>query len=566
MTYFRQPKKPNNSRKSLDGFITRPTTDGVSAKRDVQSRFRTAYTPESMVEKPRSSDNFSAVSTRQAVNPLNDYREPANSDAVKRLKPESITTIQEKNKHSKRSRSARKSKDGRSKQGNFKKASKAFAVVLIALVIGIGSLFGYGYIKARNIFKGDGEGAAALQQNVDPAKLNGEGDGRVNILLVGKGGPGHEAPDLTDTLLLASIDPVQNEAALVSIPRDLYVKDDNGYSTKINAVYSYAKQARLAKGDGSESEQQAAEDAGLSAVKATVSDVLGIPVHYYIMVDFTAFKDAINTVGGITVDVKEPLYDSSMAWLLGGNPLVAGQGLQTFDGERALLYARSRKGSARGDFDRTARQQEVIVALQKKVLTLGTFSNPFKVVELLNNLGSHVRTDLNGLDEIKRLYEIGQSIGSDRIANVGLADPPNILVVTDNIDGQSVVVPSEGLYQYDEIRSFIRNNLRDAFLKSEDARVLILNGTSTSGLATATKKELLSYGYNVIGVDNAPTTNYTNNIMIDLTNGEKRYTKSYLEKRLGLSSTTSLPEGVPGLEKADFVIILGTDEVNKTTN
>jgi hypothetical protein len=251
---------------------------------------------------------------------------------------------------------------------------------------------------------------------------------------------------------------------------------------------------------------------------------------------------------------------------LGGNPLVADEGLQTFDGERALLYARSRKGSARGDFDRTERQRQIIVALQQKVLSVGTFANPFKVVDLLGNLGDRVRTDLNGLDEIKRLYEIGQQISSDKIVSVGLADPPNVLVVTDNIGGQSVVVPVEGLFQYEDIRSYIRNTIRDPYLKMENARVLILNGTTTAGLATATMDELKSYGYNVVGVDNAPTSNYVQNVLIDNTNGEMRYTKSYIEKRLGLTATTQLPIDVPGIEEADFVIILGTDEVIKTTN
>lgn len=127
-------------------------------------------------------------------------------------------------------------------------------------------------------------------------------------------------------------------------------------------------------------------------------------------------------------------------------------------------------------------------------------------------------------------------------------------------------MPSEGLYQYEKIHSYIRNNLRDAYLKSEDARVIILNGTSTAGLATATSEELKSYGYNVIGVDNAPTSNYVENQLIDLTNGEKKYTKSYLEKRLGLASTTQTPEGIPDITQADFVIILGTNEIIKTTN
>ncbi len=573
MTYFRQPKRNRNTRKSIDGFI--PRNQPIQSGGDVKRQFRRTYNPgtrsslgqTSLDGMRQSREGF--VSRKQAVS-FNQDPEAVVSSEISEVfsNSQSSDDVANENGPNKRRFFKKKQKpsSSKNKRFSFKKASRAFAVLMVAVVVGLASIFGYGYIKTRNIFKGNGDGAAALQQNVDPSRLNGEGDGRVNILMLGKGGPGETAADLTDTLLLASIDPIQNEASLVSVPRDMYVQDSNGYATKINAVYSGAKQARLSNGDDSDSDIQAAEDAGLSAVKQSVSEVLGIPVHYYVMVDFKAFEEAINTVGGVTVDVKEPLYDQSVAWLLGGNPLVADKGLQTMDGKRALLYARSRKGSARGDFDRTERQRELIVALQAKVLSAGTYSNPFKVVELLGNFGDHVRTDLNGLDEIKRLYEISQKIGSDKIGSIGLADPPNVLVGTDNINGQSVVVPTAGLYQYDEIHSYIRNNLRDAFLKSEDARVIILNGTSIAGLATATSEELKSYGYNVVSVDNAPTQNYVQNQLIDLSDGNKRYTKSYIEKRLGLQSTTQAPAGIPDNTQADFVIILGTNEASKTTN
>ena len=79
-------------------------------------------------------------------------------------------------------------------------------------------------------------------------------------------------------------------------------------------------------------------------------------------------------------------------------------------------------------------------------------------------------------------------------------------------------------------------------------------------------EELKSYGYNVVGVDNAPTANYVQNQLIDLTNGQNKYTKSYLERRLKLTSTTQAPEGIADSTEADFVIILGTDEITTTSN
>lgn len=439
----------------------------------------------------------------------------------------------------------------------FRKIARSFAVILVALVVAVGSLFGYAAIKSGQVFRGNGEGAAALDRNVDPTRLNGEGDGRVNILLLGKGGAGETAPDLTDTLMLVSIDPVSNEAALLSVPRDLYVRVD-GASSKINAVYSNAKQNSLYNDDS----EDVAEDKGLDAIKETVSDVIGLPIHYYVMVNFKAFEDAINAVGGITIDVKEPLVDYSMAWLNNWNPVLAEQGIQIFDGKRALYYARSRYGSS--DFARSERQREILIALQQKIMSAGTFSNPIKVVELLNAFGNNVRTDLNGVNEVQRLYEIGKNISGDRVVSVGLTDDP-VLVVTDAVGDQSIVRPIAGLYEYDDIRSFVRNTLRDAFLKQENSRIVILNGTDVAGLATAKQIELKSYGYNVVSVDNAPTGDYTRSRLIKL-NTEHRYTESYLSRRIGLTAEETVIEGLPTLETADFVIIVGSDEASQSQN
>lgn len=555
----------------VDGFLPR---DHQAKQNDLRRRFRQNYSPATMRTEgqgfqraerrpdPRLQDTLRHTSFDEKPRAWDKQEAPSEAHLpVFDLNLDETGTVQKK----RRWFGLRRSKKEKKHRSIVSRIARSAGVVAIVIFVSLGSILGYGYLKTQQIFKGNGEGAAALEANVDPSRLNGEGDGRVNILLLGKGGPGHEAPDLTDTILLASIDPVQNEAALLSVPRDMYVKDPRGNSSKINAVYSNAKQYKLSTSGDSDADKEAAESAGLKAVKQTVSDILGVPVHYYVMVDFTAFKESIDTVGGITIDVKEPLYDATMAWMNGGKALIADEGLQTFDGNRALMYARSRYGSARGDFDRSERQREVIFALQQKVLTLGTFSNPFKVVELLNTLGDNVRTDLNGTGELKRLYEISQQISSDKFVSVGLADQPNVLVTTDSVANQSVVVPVAGLYQYEDIRSYVRNTLRDAFLRQENARIIILNGTDTAGLATFREKELKSYGYNVVDVDNAPTADYVQTKLIDLSGGTKPYTLSYLEKRLTVSAETATIAGLPTAETADFVIILGSNEVNEAS-
>lgn len=448
----------------------------------------------------------------------------------------------------------RKKKKHRSRR---QKILRSFAGVLLFVMLVGGFLVGKGYLKFNQIFKGGG-GAAALEDNVDPTKLNGEGDGRVNVLLLGKGGEGHEAPDLTDTILIASIDPVQKKAALLSIPRDLWVSTNSGGSSKINSVYANAKYSAQNKNKS----DQEAEDAGLSAIQSVVSEKMGIPIHYQIIVDFSGFKQAIDTVGGIDINVQEDnavyevLFDHSVRrqYVL---DVKAGQ--QHFDGTRALFYSRSRKTSSRGDFDRTERQRLVMIALKEKILSAGTFANPVKVSGLIDNFGDHVKANLT-IGEVMRIYEIGKSINSQDIASVGLADPPNNYVVTDNVNGQSIVRPRAGLTDFSEIQNYVRNALRDGYLTKEDARVAVYNGTTTPGLALKKSIELKSFGYTIGTVANAPTANYAKTVIVDLTNGQNKYTRNYLEKRYGVTAVTTIPDGGIPAGDNDFVIIVGSDQ------
>ncbi len=426
--------------------------------------------------------------------------------------------------------------------------------VVMLLMVG-GFLFGKGFLKARSIFKGGG-GAAALEANVDPSKLNGEGDGRVNIMMLGKGGDGHEAPDLTDTILIASIDPVQNEAAILSIPRDLWVKGEYG-SSKINAVYANAKYSVLGGRKTSDIEKRA-EAAGLEAIEKTLEDTLGIPIHYYSLVDFIAFQQAIDAVGGVDIDVKTPVYDPMR--INGRNYILDVKvGPNHFDGFRGLAYSRSRYTSLRGDFDRAERQRAILIALKGKIVSAGTFSNPRRISQLIDAFGNHVQTNLT-VGEMLRLVEIGKNIPGDKVASLSLVDPPNVLVQTDNISGQSVVVPKAGVGNYTAIQSFIRNALKDAFLKQEDASIAVFNGTTTTGLAATKAEELRSFGYNITTVANATAKNNPTTILVDLRNGEKRYTKNYLEKRLNVTAVTTVPDPSLVYGNADFVIILGNDQ------
>lgn len=554
MDNFKQYSKGRGHRpKSIDGFVNERRQKGLSGefKRPTKS-----YLPEtSPIGSFNREDGFHSFKQPQ-IGPRRSMSATTVTAGVGTVDVP-IPIPAEKHK-----RFRRKVKKDKKKWSWKKRLLWSGAGLLITLILVVGFLVAKGYISLHHVLKGGG-GAPALQKDVDPTRLNGEGDGRVNILLLGKGGDGHEGPDLTDTILVASIDPINNEAALLSVPRDLWVKTSSGGATKINSVYAYAKYAVL-NGRRTPDQAQRAEDAGLKAVDNVVAQTMGIPIHYHIMVDFKAFQEAINTVGGIDVNVTAPLRDT--LWLEDTGQIYTidvRPGWQHFDGRKALVYARSRYTSPRGDFDRTERQRGVILALKDRVLSVGTFGNPVKISQLISTFGNHVQANLT-VSEILRLYDISKMISGSNVKSVGLADPPNNYVTTSNINGLSVVIPRAGVFDYSEIQNYVRNTLKDGYIKKENPNIVVLNGTSVPGLATLKANVLKSYGYNVSQVGDAPTKNYTHTILVDLRNGSKKYTKYYLEQRFHTTAVTSLPDSSINPGNADFVIILGQNE--STTN
>ncbi|MBC7708281.1 LCP family protein [Polaromonas sp.] len=434
-------------------------------------------------------------------------------------------------------------------------AFRSTAIVMVLVIASGGLIVSQGWLKARKVFKGGTTSAAALQQDVNPSLLKGEGDGRINILLLGRGGGNHDAPDLTDTIMLASIDPVNHTATLLSIPRDMWVSVQGAGSMKINAAWETGKYKFLGKITNDNSNPQATL-AGFTTVDQAVESVIGVPIHYNVLVDFDAFKQSIDTVGGVTVNVPEDLVDPTMAWENGRNPVLAKAGTQTFDGTHALMYSRSRETSS--DFARGQRQRAVLLALKDKVATLGTLSSPTKLASLANAFGSNVQTDL-AINDAARLANIVKDVNNTNVNSIGLADAPNSFVTTANVNGQSVVQPKAGPTNFSLIQNFVRGQLKDPYLSKEQGKIQVYNGTTVPGLAGAQADILTSYGYTITGTGNAPTKGYSQTIIVDLTAGAKKYTKNYLQQRYGVTAVTTLPDPTIVPNGADFVIIVGND-------
>lgn len=542
MDQYKNFKKRSTGSGSLDGFVSDGRQLGVSTSKS----YRPAINETSNLGAYSNKiDGFHPI--RQAPREMSHTPEDIETAA---LNDPIILSEDFTNKNKKR--------DKKRKHPRARRRLKRGIVVGLALIFIVAGYFGLKiYQTEKHLFRGGGK-APALASNIDINQLKGEGDGRVNVLLLGVGGPGHDGPDLTDTILLLSIDPVNHNAAMLSIPRDLCTKMPCGGNQKINAIYALAKESSRSKTLAGQ------EQDGLNALDDALEPVIGIPIHYHAVIDFSAFKQAVDALGGVTFNVPEDLYDPTIAWEYHNNPYIAKKGTQTMHGQQALLYARSRETSS--DFARGQRQRQIVIALKEKAFSLGTFSNPVKISSLLDSFGNNVYTDFS-LNDITRLQQIFSKISSGSINSLDLTTPPHNLVTTGNISGYSIVEPRAGLFDYSAIQNYIHNAIKDSFIAKENSKIAVYNATGIAGLATASADRLKSFGYNVSTVDNTPTTsNPAITTIVDLSKGADKYTRHYLEGRFSVKATNSLPSsfGLKPPAGTTFVIILGRDAANST--
>lgn len=429
------------------------------------------------------------------------------------------------------------------------------ALVLAAALVGTGGFLSWNaYVKLHKVFHGTSTVAALAGKPVTPNLLKGEGDGRVNILLLGIGGPGHDGPDLTDTIVVLSVDPVNNAATMLSVPRDLWVKQPIAYfgsQQKINAAYESGKYHYLGHLDASGANASAVE-AGFANIDQVLKTILDININYHMLVNFQAFRQAIDTVGGVTVDVQTPLVDPTMAWENHWNPVLAPAGVQQMDGVKALLYARSRETTS--DFARSQRQRQILVALKDRVLTAGTLSNPAKIEGLMNAFGDNVYSDLS-TQGATRLYDIMKKVNDGAIKSIGFTDEGHKLVTTDHVGTTSVVRPLAGFDAYGAIQDYVHSQLPDGYLLKEHAAVAVYAPTTTG--AEAASALLKGYGYNVVAAGTSSHRALAP-VVVDLSHGKNPFTLHYLETRYSTKAVGALPQDVqlPVGGDAKFAIIL----------
>jgi len=410
--------------------------------------------------------------------------------------------------------------------GRRRKRFKAFLWGLILLIFGVAAWVGItGAIAYRNITAKNSNDAPSFFRyggNIPPDQLKGEGDGRVNILAIGIGGSNHPGGLLADTIQIISIDPINKSMAMISVPRDLYVDNPSGGKSKINAVYANAVDKCGSSSYCKES------DPGADALKKVITNVIGEPVHYFIRLDFKGFEQMIDAIGGVKVNVEKPLNDPLFPddQLKGYSPLYIPAGLQTFDGKKALKYARSRETTS--DFDRSRRQQQIINAAKEKVLAANTLANPKKVTDLFNILGNHLRTDFK-IDEIVRLYALSKDIKAESITTTVLdTSAASPLRSTNDPKAGYIIYPRLGQNDYSDVRLFIQSILKEPYLIKENAKIRLVDATGKAKIIAEVEKRLKSLGYNVVVSQKADKTQTFSSITYF---SDKPYTVSLLKKR-----------------------------------
>jgi len=439
-----------------------------------------------------------------------------------------------------------------------KQLVKRVAIIILIIFIAIGAYIGIkALIASGRVFNG------SLFDLLGQGKqLKKDEFGRTNILIFGtsEDDPSHEdaGADLADSIMVMSVDQETKAVAMVSVPRDLYVKYgeacNSGYEGKINEVY-------MCGANGGD------ERAGSQKLMGVVGESYGLDIQYYVHVNYTVLRESVDAVGGITVDIDSDdprgILDRNFDWRCNFQCYYVKwpNGPANMNGEQALALARARNaaggyGLSRGNFDREQYQQKIMVALKDKAVSAGTLSNPVALNGLIDSLGNNVRTNFDG-GEVKTLMSIAAEVNNSNIKHVDLIKPGSAVLTTGSSPSAgSIVKPIAGLYDFSKVRSYIRTQLTSD-PNGESASIEILNGSDTGGIAGKKADELAKAGLADITTGDTPTdSSYAPVQWYDLSGGNKPKTLQKLKDVLGADPRPgSLPSGVQS--DADFVIILG---------
>jgi LCP family protein required for cell wall assembly len=278
-------------------------------------------------------------------------------------------------------------------------------------------------------------------------------DGRVNILLLGIPGGAHDGADLTDTILVLSFHEKNHTLSMISLPRDIW---SDTLKDKVNSAYHYGEMKK--------------KGGGLVLAKAVVSDMVGLPIQFALVLDFSGFRKVIDLVGGIEVTVPKAFTDSEFPipgkendacdgdpeYRCRYEPLHFDAGTQVMNGDRALKYVRSRhaEGNEGSDFARGRRQQEVLLALKDKLLSKEIYLNLGELEKLSAAFDEATDTDMN-IGELLTVGKLFLNTPKEQTGRIALED--KLYTPPSSWYGRYVLLPLES---FEAIHEFVKNSLK----------------------------------------------------------------------------------------------------------
>ncbi len=339
--------------------------------------------------------------------------------------------------------------------------------------------------------------------------------GHTNILLLGQGDADHEGVDLTDTVMIASLDPTKTKSAvLMSLPRDLYfLETQNMGDDRLNSLYRNYK-IKLKRAGKTDAE---ASMLSMRELADEIGRALGMEIHHIVKVDFIGFVQAVDAIEGVDIEVPSDLVDPEYP---GPNytyeTFSIAAGPQHLDGETALKYARSRHSTS--DFSRSARQQQILRAIADKVQTQGILTKPGQILDLLEIMNEHVLTTLQTRDMVS-LAALGKNLDQSRIITMqinsenglygALSEAGGLLYnpPRDQFGGAAVLLPvsiPEIPVTWKRIHLLVQMLMHERTAYVENTPIRIWNTGALPGSARKLGGELIRFGFNVVATENAP--------------------------------------------------------------
>ncbi|MFB6226203.1 MAG: LCP family protein [Candidatus Paceibacteria bacterium] len=385
---------------------------------------------------------------------------------------------------------------------------------------------------------------------------------RINVLLLGMGGPGHDGPYLTDTIIIASIKPDTGEVAMVSIPRDLRVKIPEVGYRKINYVNAYGESKK--------------ENWGAAYTTKLIEKKFELDIQYYVRVDFEAFTSIVDKMGGLKINVTRGFVDDSYpAENNKYQTIEFEQGVQQMDGKRALKFARSRHGTnnQNSDFSRARRQQKVLLAAKRKALSYDTLTDPDKIYGIYKSMNEHITTNMN-LSDIMSMADLAEKIDIQKIKTLVLNNEKDGLLTAKTIDGVFYLVPKNG--NFDNINQKIKNvfdlkedqqvvtattssTLSPEQISRSETNIEIQNGTWQPGLAAQTKEELTEASLSVSTIGNTNEKPIKNSGIYKINDNVSKETLSRIKNKIDIPVQKQLRPGIKISTSTEVLVILGQD-------